>query len=170
MNLQPTLQDDIVIIRPLSRNDFDRLYVVGSDPRIWEQHPEKDRWEKAVFQQYFDEAVASGSAFIISETKTNEVIGCSRYYDYAPQHSSIAIGYTFLACRYWGGFYNGSMKKLLIDHAFSFVEWVVFHVGEHNLRSQKALQKIGAKKIGERIINDHGAHFEFRISKNEWNI
>ncbi len=58
------------------------------------------------------------------------------------------IGWTFLARKYWGGLYNRELKDLMLAHAFRFVETVVFYVGENNIRSQKATEKIGAIKDG----------------------
>ena len=101
MPLQPTLQDELIKIVPLTKNDFESLFTIASDPMIWEQHPQPDRWKKEIFQSYFDEAVESGSAFLVYEQKTNQPIGCTRYYEYHPENSSIAIGYTFLARQYW---------------------------------------------------------------------
>jgi RimJ/RimL family protein N-acetyltransferase len=170
MNLQPALlEDDLVKIVPLKENDFDILFVVASDPLIWEQHPTKDRYKKEVFQVYFDSAVSSGSAFLLLEKATSELMGSTRYYDYHPEQSRIAIGYTFLARKFWGGEYNRAVKKLLLDYAFEFVDSVIFHIGPTNIRSQKAILKIGAKKIGE-VLYDGKQHFEYEIRKADWRI
>ena len=154
MNLQPAiLEDHLVRIIPLKEDDFDELFAVASDPLIWEQHPSRDRYKKEVFQIYFDSAVQSGSAFLFYEKATNELMGSSRYYDYNPEQSRIAIGYTFLARKYWGGEYNRSIKKLMLEYAFRFVDSVIFHIGPTNLRSQKAILKLGARKISEEEYN-----------------
>jgi len=76
---------------------------------------------------------------------TGRIIGSSRYCDLKPSESEVEIGWTFLERAYWGGAYNRELKSLMIAHALRFVERVVFVVGENNLRSQKALEKIGAK-------------------------
>jgi len=173
-NLQPEiLQNDLVKITPLKESDFENLYQVASDPLIWEQHPAKDRYKKEVFRAFFDEAVASQSSFLVFDKHTNELIGSTRYYDYDPVKSKIAIGYTFLARNYWGGQYNKAMKKLLLDYAFQNVESVLFHIGATNLRSQKALQKLGARKINELDFDINGLklpHFEYEINKHDWEI
>ena len=168
MNLQPAiLEDHIVSIIPLKENDFNELFSVASDPLIWEQHPSSDRYKKEVFQIYFDSAVQSGSAFLLYDKVTNELIGSSRYYDYNPEESKIAIGFTFLARKFWGGEYNRSVKKLMLDYAFRFVDSVVFHIGPSNIRSQKAILKIGAKKTGE-VLYDGKPHFEYEIKREGW--
>ncbi|MES2893202.1 MAG: GNAT family N-acetyltransferase [Bacteroidota bacterium] len=166
---QPTgLANDLVQLLPVSASDFDRLFAVASDPLIWEQHPTKNRFERAVFQGYFDGAVASGTAFLIMERTTGEIAGCTRYYDYKPGES-IAIGFTFLATAYWGGAFNKAAKQLLVDYAFRFVDTIYFHIGATNLRSQLATGKIGAVKVRELDIpNNNGSpqlHYEYALRK-----
>jgi len=154
--LQPTLQNEFVILAPLKESDFEALYKVASDPLVWEQHPNKNRYQRDVFQTYFDGAIKSKGAFLVKDANTNEVIGCTRFYDYNEKDKSILIGYTFLGRSHWGGKYNPSMKQLMLEHAFTFVDKVLFHIGANNIRSQTAIQRIGAKKIGEESIAYHG--------------
>lgn len=152
-DLQPVLEGRLLRLVPLRPEDFERLYAVASDPLIWEQHPQSDRYKIEVFKVFFREALESGGAFVVMDCKTGEVIGSSRYYGYDEQRSEIEIGWTFLARSYWGGIYNREMKQLMLRHAFKFVDSVVFLVGPQNWRSQKALEKIGAVRIGTRRDN-----------------
>ena len=147
-DLQPNLKGELVELRPLRPEDWHVLFTVASDPLIWEQHPERDRCEKDVFQVFFKEALESGGAFVVTDKSSQQIIGSTRFYGYDPEKSEIEIGWTFLTRKYWGRSYNREMKALLLTHAFKFVENVVFFVGERNLRSQKAMEKIGATKIG----------------------
>src|SRR4026209_646311 len=147
-DLQPHLKGDLIELRPLRPDDWDELFTVASDPLIWEQHPESDRYKKEVFKIFFEDALRSGGAFIVIYTQTQQIIGSTRFYGYDPEKSEIEIGWTFLARKYWGGRYNAEMKRLLLNHAFKFVERGVFFVGEDNLRSQKAMDKVGAMKVG----------------------
>ena len=144
-DLQPILTGKLIELRPLAPADFDALFQAASDPLIWEQHPENDRYTREVFQRFFDGAIDSKGAFAVIERKSGKIIGSSRYHDLKPEESQVEIGFTFLERAYWGGEYNREMKSLMLDHAFRFVERVVFVVGENNLRSQKALAKIGAR-------------------------
>jgi N-acetyltransferase len=84
----------------------------------------------------------------VVDNKTQQIIGSTRFHGYDPEKSEVEIGWTFLARRYWGGPYNAEMKRLMLTHAFKFVENVVFFVSENNIRSQKATEKIGAIKSG----------------------
>jgi RimJ/RimL family protein N-acetyltransferase len=169
---QPShLEDDIVKLIPLTADDFEKLFDAASDSLIWEQHPSKDRYKREVFQLFFDSAVSSGTAFLITDKDSGKIIGSTRYYDYKPGHSSIAIGFTFLAREYWGGLYNKLAKKLLLDYAFQYVDNVYFHIGPDNIRSQRGTMKIGAKKVNEVYLDNNGQkqlHYEYRIQKKEW--
>jgi RimJ/RimL family protein N-acetyltransferase len=143
-DLQPNLKGELIELRPLRPEDWHALFTVASDPLIWEQHPERNRYEKDVFQVFFREALESGGAFVVIDRSSQQIIGSTRFYGYDPEKSEIEIGWTFLARKYWGGRYNAQMKRLLLNHAFTFVQNVVFYVGEKNIRSQKAMEKIGA--------------------------
>lgn len=154
--LQPRLIGERIELRPLGPGDFDALFEAASDPRIWEQHPEPDRHTRAVFQRYFDGAIASGGAFAVVERRTGRVIGSTRYCHLDPAARQVEIGWTFLERAYWGGAWNGEMKALLLAHAFRFVDRVVFVVGENNQRSRRAVEKIGGRLV-ERIAAPPGA-------------
>jgi RimJ/RimL family protein N-acetyltransferase len=147
-DLQPHLKGELIELRPLKPTDWDELFAVASDSLIWEQHPERDRYKQDVFEIFFEEALESGGAFVVIDRQIQQIIGSTRFYGYDPDKSEIEIGWTFLARKYWGGQYNAEMKRLLLGHAFRFVENVVFLVGENNVRSQKAMEKIGAIKVG----------------------
>jgi N-acetyltransferase len=156
-DLQPDLKGELVELRPLAPEDWNDLFAVASDPLIWEQHPESDRYKEGVFKVFFREALESGGAFVVIDKKNQQIIGSTRYYGYDPEKSEIEIGWTFLTRKYWGGRYNREMKKLMLAHAFKFVENVAFFVGEKNFRSQKAMEKIGAIRSGM-VTRAYGNH------------
>ena len=144
MNRQPILVGELVETRPLHADDFDELYRAAADPLLWEQHPEPDRWRRDGFRAYFDDHLASGGALAISDRATGALIGVTRYDNLDPKASEVEIGWTFLARPYWGGAYNADLKRILLAHAFESVDRVVFLVGEQNLRSRRAVEKLGA--------------------------
>lgn len=170
--LQPILQDDLVLLQPLKESDFEVLYKVASDPLIWEQHPNKNRYQRVVFQNFFSGAIESNGAFLIIKKENNEVIGSSRFYDHHTEKSSVAIGYTFFSRHCWGTTYNKAVKTLMLKHAFKFVDQVVFHIGAVNIRSQKAIERLGATKIGQEEIAYYGEtnnlNFIYQINKKDW--
>lgn len=171
-DLQPTLSNDLIKVVPLKAGDFEKLYAVASDPLIWEQHPNKDRYKREVFENFFKGAIESKGAFIVYDIATGNVVGSSRYYEVDEEHGSVAVGYTFIGRNYWGKGHNASLKKLMLDYAFQFVERIIFHIGATNFRSQKATEKLGAKKIGEQEIAYYGEsvkwNFVYQIDKSDW--
>ena len=148
MNLQPTLTGELVELRPLAHSDYEPLLHAASDPLIWELHPQPDRYKPEVFKSFFNEAIESKGALVIIDRKTSAIIGSSRYYDYSKENSSVVIGYTFLARKYWGGLYNCDLKKLMVNYALEYVKTTYFQVGIGNTRSQKAMEKIGGINTG----------------------
>src|SRR6059058_1048819 len=171
-DLQPNLKGELIELRPLRREDWNELFAVASDPLIWEQHPESDRYKKEIFKIFFEGALDSGGAFVVIDTKTRQIIGSTRFYGCNPEKSEIEIGWTFLARKYWGGRHNAEMKQLMLAHAFKFVENVVFFVGEKNIRSQKATEKIGGIRDGlvQKVYGNRPPAFNVRylIKKPEW--
>jgi len=144
-NFKPVLMGPNLSLRPLVADDFEELYLAASDPKIWEQHPEPTRYQRDVFEHsFFKGALASGSAFVAIDNAAKRIIGSSRYYEWNKENAEVAIGFTFLACNYWGGTTNTEMKKLMLDHAFQWAEIVWLHIGIDNWRSRKAAEKIGA--------------------------
>jgi RimJ/RimL family protein N-acetyltransferase len=148
-DLQPLLSGELISLRPLEESDRADLFAIASDPLIWDQHPQKNRYQRPVFDVFFDNALQSQGALIVSDAKTKKVIGSSRFYEWNPDDSSVAIGYSFLARECWGSGYNREMKTLMLGHAFLFVEKVFLYVGESNIRSIKAIEKIGARLVGK---------------------
>ena len=162
--LQPNLRGELLELRPLRAEDFHALYSVASDPLIWEQHPNRDRYQEEVFTEFFREAMESGGALVAIDSKTGRVIGSSRFHGYDEERSEIEIGWTFLARSYWGGRYNGEMKQLMLRHAFRFVSSVIFVIGTGNLRSQRAVEKIGGVRVGSKTDSNGRESFVYRIT------
>jgi N-acetyltransferase len=171
-DIQPVLENDKVILYPLQEEDFEALFAVASDSRIWEQHPNKDRWKKDVFRTFFEGAIQSKGAFKIIDKSTHKIAGSTRIYDYKEQDNSILIGYTFFAREYWGKGINHSVKALLLDYLFQFVSRLYFQIGADNIRSQIAIGRLGAKKVGEQEVAYYGElpklNYIFKIEKEEW--
>jgi RimJ/RimL family protein N-acetyltransferase len=150
-DLQPFLVGDLLELRPLRAEDYQDLFGVAADPLIWEQHPCKDRHQEEVFKVFFRDALKSRGALLAIDRKHGCAIGSSRFHGYDEGKSEVEIGWTFLARSHWGGVYNREMKRLMLRHAFQFVNNVVFLVGPHNIRSQRAVEKIGGVRAGTRL-------------------
>lgn len=165
---QPTLAGRLLELRPLQEDDYDALFAVASDPLIWEQHPASDRYQPEVFQKFFRDAMESGGALLAIDQATGVVIGSSRYHGYNGSASEVEIGWTFLARSHWGGQYNGEMKQLMLQHAFQFVDAVIFLIGPENIRSQRAVEKIGGVRDGSRTDAAGMESWLYRIRAAEY--
>jgi RimJ/RimL family protein N-acetyltransferase len=163
-DLQPILKGELLELRPLRPEHFDDLYAVASDPLIWQQHPNKDRFKEEVFKEFFHGALESGGAFVVINLKDGRVIGSSRFHKYDKEKSEIEIGWTFLDRSHWGGIFNREMKQLMLRHAFRFVHSVIFRIGPQNLRSQRALEKIGGVRVGIRRDGDGHESVVYQIT------
>ena len=164
---QPVLRGRGVSLRPLEAGDFDALYEVARDPLVWEQHPERHRYRRDVFKRFFAEALESGGALAVI-ADDGGVIGSSRFHGYDEQRSEVEIGWTFVSRSHWGGVTNRELKRLMLDHAFQFVERVVFLVGPENHRSQRALEKIGARRAGTRADGSGQENVLFELRRHDF--
>jgi len=169
VNLQPTLTGQLLKLRPLRPKDYQDLYKVAADPLLWEQHPASDRCKPEIFRAFFDEALALKGALVAIDHTSGEFIGSSRFHGYDADNDELEIGWTFLARSHWGGVYNGEMKTLMLRHAFGFVRNVIFVVGPENWRSQRAVEKIGAVRVGSRPDISGRIDVVYRITASAFN-
>lgn len=171
-SIQPILEDKEFQLIPLQEGDFESVYDVASDPKVWEQHPNKDRYKREVFENFFRGAIESKGAFKIMDKTSGDILGSSRYYDFDEADNSIFIGYTFYGTKSWGKGVNPKVKKLMLDYIFQFVDKVHFHIGKENLRSQIALERLGGEKIGEEEVayfaEPTRTNFIYEIKKENW--
>ncbi|MFP7658071.1 MULTISPECIES: GNAT family N-acetyltransferase [Chryseobacterium] len=171
-SVQPILENDELQLIPLVQGDFESVYEVASDPKVWEQHPNKDRYKRDVFESFFQGAMESKGAFKIIDKASGDVLGSTRYYNYDEDDSSIFIGYTFYGTKSWGKGINPKVKKLMLDYIFQFVDKVHFHVGKENLRSQIAMERLGGVKTGEEEVayfaEPTRTNFVYEIKKESW--
>ncbi|MEL6988554.1 MAG: GNAT family N-acetyltransferase [Bacteroidota bacterium] len=169
--MQFHLEDELIILRPLQKDDFDALYQVAKDPLIWEQHPCSDRYQQEKFRIFFEDSIESKGAFVIIDKSNSSIIGSTRFKKIKRATNAIEIGWTFLARDKWGGVYNRTAKKLMIDYALEHLDYVVFYVDKNNQRSIRAVQKLGAVLIEGDLNKSHlspvDSNLTFRIGKDE---
>jgi N-acetyltransferase len=163
--MQPELADELVVLSPMQRSDWDAIFAVASDPEIWAIHPSRNRWREPVFREYFEEAMASRGAMIVRDAATGDVIGGSRYDTSNADAGEIEIGWSFLARSHWGGSYNRSVKRLMLANAFAAgYKRAIFLVGAENLRSRRAMEKIGGVLLDRtKTVVREGTAFEHVI-------
>ena len=173
MNRQPVLDGERLYLRPLTQADWGALYAVASDKLLWEKHPSHDRWQEPVFRAFFDDALAQGGALAIVDKASGAVIGSSRFQGYeSADGGEVEIGWSFLARAYWGKGYNAEFKRLMLAHAFRFVDRVLFKVGADNVISRKAMANIGGRLTDKTWIEERAGrpveHVQFEITRESF--
>ncbi len=170
-NLQPTLENELVFLRPLKKEDYESLYQAAKDPLIWEQHS-ADRYKKKEYDAFFKDSLGSRGALVVLEKESKEIIGSSRFKKIEGAESAVEIGWSFLSRKYWGGKYNQSVKTLMMNYAFQSVEDIIFYIARENIRSQKAVEKIGGVRITKpeyrHLMKKKDQGYTYRINKNDW--
>lgn len=148
---QPTLAHPTVHLRPATTRDWTELFAAASDPAIWAGHPAHNRWQESTFRAFFEEGLASAGMLVAIEPGSGAIIGSSRYDLTRVAEGEVEVGWTFLVRRHWGGATNHAMKALMVGYALEQVGRVVFVVGETNLRSRTAIDRIGAVPTDRRV-------------------
>jgi len=164
--------EHIPFIKPAIKNE-----------RIWEYTKTlliNDSFDEQ-FERYINAALDPNFSglqisFVIRDKESTEIIGMTRYYKLEPAHKRLSIGYTWYTPDYWGKVHNKECKLLLLQYAFEVLGYqrVEFEVAHQNIRSQKAVTKIGGVK--EAILRKHGLHADgtvrdtvvFSIIDDEW--
>lgn len=171
-DFQPTLSSDLLTLKPQLPEDFDALFAVASDPAIWAMHPMRERYREPVFRAFFNDALGDRGGLVARDPADGKVFGFSRYSEQFAEPGEVEIGWTFLACDRWGGGWNREMKRLMLSHAFGSYDSVLFRIGEDNLRSRRAVEKIGGAltdrmqeyRIGDAVIR----HVTYAIAKDNF--
>lgn len=171
-DFQPALAGPTLMMRPAQFDDWEALYTVASDPLIWEVHPMNDRWQEPVFRKFFEEGLASGGALVAIDRASGAIIGSSRYSTAFAQPNEVEIGWTFLSRDYWGGSTNREMKHIMLAHAFGGYDRVIFRIGEDNIRSRRACEKIGGQLLRRRMVTPMGdrelVHVVYAIDRDRF--
>ena len=163
-DLQPTLSSSLITLRPVETTDWEGLFAAASNPAVWANHVKTDRYKEEVFRPYFDSAISSRSAFTVIDNATGQIIGTSRFHEFKPNIGEVEIGWTFLATEFWGGKYNAEVKRLMLEHAFRFAQTVVFWVAAENIRSRRAMTRIGGVlRDGQFEKKDNGIAYPYVV-------
>ncbi len=153
-DLQPTLTGETITMRPMVPADWDALFAVAADPEIWAVHPAHDRWQEPVFRRFFADGLASGGSMVAVDNASGRIIGHSRYDLERTEPGEIEIGWSFLTRDRWGGAANREVKGLLVAHALQSYDRVIFLVGDTNIRSRRAMEKIGGVLTARQHITE----------------
>lgn len=172
LDRQPILTGPTVTLRPLRADDWDAVFAIASDRELWAGHPAHDRWQEAVYRPYFEAGIASGGALAMLDRETGAIIGSSRFDHARALPGEVEIGWTFIARARWGSGVNREVKRLMLGHALGTVEQVIFNVGENNLRSRRAMEKIGGRltdRVYEAVMAGAPVrHVVYAIDRNDF--
>lgn len=176
------LQNSWIHLRFLNEQHRETLRLLAKDHRIWEYTKTlllTDTYDQQ-FDKYFGEALATatagGQAYVIVDAGTQDILGMTRLYDVDHKVKKGTIGHTWYVPAVWGKVHNKACKLLLLEYCFETLslQRVDFKVAGHNIRSQKAVVKIGATPEGvlrRYTLRNDGTptdtHF-FSILDSEW--
>ncbi|HKZ15371.1 MAG TPA: GNAT family protein [Solirubrobacterales bacterium] len=164
---QPSLQGPKFELRPLLDSDRDAFIAVAEDPLIWEEHPEPDRATPAKVQQFFDDALASGGAVVVT-TADGEIVGSSRFEPPDEARDRILIDHTFLARPNWTLEDYLEVKGLLFDHAFATFGTVELRVGVDNTRTRHAVEDFLGAVYADTVSTPLGDHAVYELTRSAW--
>ena len=151
------LRGNYIYLGFLSPGDRETFRSLAKNELIWEFNkllPVDDNYDVA-FDEYFTEALDKNGlggqqAFVIRKTKDSSIIGMTRFYQVNPKEKTVLIGYTWYIPEVWGKVYNKECKLLLLQYVFEEMKFnrAELRVAHQNIRSQKAVEKIGGVKEG----------------------
>lgn len=153
------LVGNVVYLRAMTRDDAQGILEICNDARIFE-HTTYDLKTVEDVHKFIDAALKNKQArteypFVIIHRDTNKIIGSTRFLEISKEHKRIEIGSTWLHPTYWSTAVNTECKYLLLSYCFEYQNYqrVQIKTGHENIQSQKAIERIGAKKEG--ILRNH---------------
>ena len=179
LDIKPVvLEGGNVRLERMSQDHAQGLYNRGRNAADWAFMPRSCFVDQADTRHWIDEALARDNEmpFVILEREKNRVVGSTRYLNIRRDHRSLEIGWTWLGQEWLRTGVNTEAKFLLLRHAFERLGCirVEFKTDERNLRSQEALERIGATREG--VLRNHmivqGGFYRnsvyFSVIEEEW--
>lgn len=177
------LKGAFVQLEPLAESHVETLRTLARDERIWEftktlliNDSYDEQFEKYIRTALDPNGVGMQRSFVMRDAQTNTIMGMTRFYKVEPEHKRLSIGYTWYIPTYWGKVHNKECKLLLLQYAFETLRFrrVEFEVAHKNIRSQKAVEKIGGVREG--LLRKHSMQPDgsirhtaiFSIVDDEW--
>lgn len=174
------LQNDVVKLFPMERAHIDGILQAAQDERIW-THMSIELLTRESVERYVEDAVkkreaGTDFAFTIVDAVAERVIGATWYLDISLAHKRLEIGSTWLNPTYWRTNVNTNCKLLLLQYGFEELDLqrIQIKTGHENIRSQKAIERLGAVKEG--VLRNHMIRKEgtirhtvmYSITNEEW--
>jgi RimJ/RimL family protein N-acetyltransferase len=180
INHPTILTGETVELLPLEKEHFEELYLAASDKKLWELIPadcsKRDTFETAYNFALTERERGNQYPFIIFHKGTKKIIGSTRFFEIYPLDKKLEIGWTWIITAYWGTEINFECKLLLLSFCFNTLKTrrVQIKTDSTNLRSRKAIEKIGGKfegilrkdKIKENGVSRSAAYYS--ILDDEW--
>jgi RimJ/RimL family protein N-acetyltransferase len=149
-----TLQDNHVLLEPLGLHHAPDLEAAAADGELWKlwftSAPAPGQ-ARAYIEKALDGLAANTMLpFAVREKSSGDIVGTTRFYEFDPALPRIAIGYTWYAKRWQKSHLNTACKRLLLEYAFDSLDCVAveFHTDGRNLDSQRAIERLGARRDG----------------------
>jgi len=176
-----TLENDIVLLRPLVPEDIEHLLSFSiNEPTLWTYSlipaNGEENLKTYMAKAFEDKAAGTSFPFIVFDKRSQKYAGSTRFYDYQETHNTVQLGYTWYGANFQGTGLNKNCKYLMLDYAFEIlgVERVEFRADANNTRSIAAMSSLGCTVEG--ILRSNCAAVEGRrdsiilsILKSEWN-
>jgi N-acetyltransferase len=148
------LNGEAVILRPMTKDDIEGIFMCCQDKRIWTHMSQTLETREDVYA-YIEQALVNQKKgmeypLVIVLRELNEIIGSTRFLDISTVDKRLEIGSTWLHPLYWRTNINTECKYLLLSYCFDQLQFqrVQIKTGHENIQSQKAIERIGAKKKG----------------------
>lgn len=162
ITLSPTtLEGHGVRLEPMTALHEKGLMAAVADGRLWELWftavPEPDKVAEYIGKALEGEKAGHMLPWVVRELESGSIVGSTRYHDILPQVDRVEIGYTWYAKSWQRSHVNTACKLLLFTHAFETVgcKVVGLRTDNFNFTSQRAIERLGAKKDG--VIRHHAA-------------
>jgi len=143
------LENESVRLEPLTLENYHNLYEVAGEKDLVQFSPSYIETPKEL-KNYVETAIEdlknkTAIPFIIFDKRVKKYAGCTRYMNINYTNKVLEIGSTWIGKDFQGTGLNPSMKRLMLDHAFDVMgyEKVEFRIDERNIRSRKAVEKLG---------------------------
>jgi len=176
-----TLRSALVTLAPLSPEHAGPLFEVGQDAELWQHMPSAafsrpEQAEAWVALALGEQAAGRALPFVTIEAASGRVVGSTRFLDLRLADRALEIGYTWLGRAWLRSAVNTECKWLLLRHAFETLGAVRVQLktDARNLRSQAAIERLGARREGvlrKHMLVQHGVHRDsvyYSIVDDEW--
>lgn len=181
MNNYIELKGKSVNLIPLEEKHFSELIRLAADKKIWEYYifdcSREEKISEELEKALIEKEKGTQFPFVIIHKLSNNIIGSTRFLDIQEEHKKLEIGWTWLSSQYWATEINPECKLLLLTFIFEELKFirVQLKTDERNIRSRKAIEKIGGKFEGilrNDMIRENGTLRNsalYSITDNDWN-